>query len=296
MGNKVGLNNMKSLPSTYILTPIDHKSTAEVADTTLWIDKSYENNLRERNPQLGVVEAICDDNPLQLAVGDVVAVNHFTFYGDIGQSRGFQLQPHVEWDGKRLFRVLPRQIYFKYNSAIPEPIGDVVICTDVAERDILGFNPNTGDFFHSFEFEQRGEVLCGIGFDKGDEVLVLKSAFYLITLDKVDYFKVMRNEIVATVRDGVATPVGNNCIVKYRPDEYQNGYSPLLWGTGISIGNNVTADIVTLPQGRSVQDFTPLLIDGGDGVQVYRNQGVPFGDCWIVTPDTILYAGEYEKA
>ncbi len=284
---------MKSLPNTYILSPIFHKDEVELTpDVTLKVDKSYTNNLRDRNPQLGIVEAICEEaNPLGLTVGDIVCCNHFTFYGDIGANRGFNLQPHVEHEGKLLFKVSPFNIFFKYNGGAVEPLGDIVICTDVAERDILGFNPNEVTFFHNTEFEQRGKVLCGTGFEEGDEVLTLRSSMYLIELDRRDYFKCRRSEIVAVVRDGVAYPTEGNFIIEYLPDEYQNGYSPLLWGTGVQVSNNVTARVVS---GTCNPDLVVGRAVGANLVQAYRNQGVQFGNQWIVNKDNLCYG--YQEA
>ncbi len=292
---------MKATPQTYILSIIDHKAKIALSeDVTIQIDKSYENNLRERNPQLGRVEAVCDENPLALQVGDVVAVNHFTFYGDIGANKSFTLQPHFDFNGTPHFKVYPRQIYFKYNDSVPQPLGDVVLCAGVDTKTVLGFDPNTGQFFHTDEFVQIGTVAYGSGeFQSGDEVLVLRSAMYLITLDRVDYFKVLQSEIVAKIVDDTPIPVGDNIVVRYRPDEYQNGYSPLLYGTGIAVSNNVTADVVSVPDGREVKDMVQLTVAGypQSGVQVYRNQGVPFKDTWVVNaPDSVLYYMEKEKS
>lgn len=292
---------------TYILTMINHKEeyhidTADGVGIDLVISKSYENNLRERNPQLGRVEAVCDVNPLQLQVGDIVAVNHFTFYGDIGENKSFTLQPHFEYEGQRYFKVYPRQIYFKYNYKVPQPVGDVILCSNVATKDTLGFDPNSGAFFHTSEFVQRGIVAYGNGsIETGDEILTLRSAMYLITLDKIDYFKVLRSEVVGIIRGEEVYPYGDSLLVRYKADEYQNGYSPLLYGTGIAMSNNVTAEVVRtneLPKdqylvykGNHKFDFTEMP-NVGDTVQVYRNQGVPFGDCWIVSPESVLYIKE----
>src|SRR5580698_1041611 len=95
--------------SFYLLSMVNHKETYELTDeVTLHIDKRFENNLRERNPQLGRVECIGDDNPYGLEVGDIVAVNHFTFYGDIGSDKGYILKDHVEVDGVKLFKAVLR--------------------------------------------------------------------------------------------------------------------------------------------------------------------------------------------
>lgn len=298
---------MRSYKGTYILSPINHKETYKLTDDTeIFISKKFENNLRERNPQLGIVEAVCDDNPYDLKVGDIVAVNHFTFYGDIGKDKSFILQDHVEYEGKKLFRVIPRQIFFKYNNQTPEPVGNFILCQNVEEKETLGFDPNQGTFFKTNYFDQKGTVVFGNDkFKKGDEILVLKSSFYLITLDKVDYFKVREDEIVAKVIDGEAVPVGNNFMVEYLPDEYQNGYSPLLVGTGVHITNNVSATVTNVSNEPVLSEVLLAYteekqlgwrgeVSVGDKLQVYRQQGVPFNNKWIINQDNVVYS--YEKA
>jgi hypothetical protein len=298
---------MRSYKGTYILSPINHKETYKLTDDTeIFISKKFENNLRERNPQLGIVEAVCEDNSYNLNVGDIVAVNHFTFYGDIGKDKSFILQDHVEYEGKKLFRVIPRQIFFKYNNQTPEPVGNFILCQNVEEKETLGFDPNRGTFFKTNYFDQKGTVAFGNDkFKKGDEVLVLKSAFYLVTLDKVDYFKVREDEIVAKEIDGEAVPVGNNFMVEYLPDEYQNGYSPLLVGTGVHITNNVSATVTKVSNEPVLSEVLLAYTEekelgwrgevaAGDKLQVYRQQGVPFNNKWIINQDNVVYS--YEKA
>jgi hypothetical protein len=111
----------QSYPGTYILSMIDHKSEIEISGIILTIINSAQNNFRDRNPQLGKVEFICDtDNPLGLKVGDTVAVNHRTFYTAQAGPQGhrFQYQDHTEYEGVKLFRPLTEHIYFKYNNQI----------------------------------------------------------------------------------------------------------------------------------------------------------------------------------
>ena len=191
---------MKSLHGKYLLSVIEHKSQVKIADIILTIINSYQNNYRDRNPQLGKVEAVNDDdNPLGLKVGDIVAVNHRVFYKAQAGKEGhrFEYQEHIEHDGVKLFRPLNEHIYFKYNNDTPELINGYIICTGVEEHTTLGFDTNTGEFLHSKEFKQEGTVLIGNDrFPTGSKISVLKHAFYLITIDKVDYFKVNENEVV----------------------------------------------------------------------------------------------------
>lgn len=269
----------------YILSPILHKETYELTnEITLKIDKSYENNLRERNPQLGTVEYVPENNIYGLSVGDIVAVNHFTFYGDIGPNKSFTTKPHVVHDGKMLFKALPRQIFFKYNNKHPEPMADFVLCHAVDEKEELHIEPNSGDFYRTKEFAQKGTIWFGNDeFPSGTEILVLKSSFYLITLDRVDYFKVNKNEIVAKIVEGKLLPVNGCGLVEYIPEKEH----PFLDLSMMKKPNNTTARLLS---GDPVINMMVEGVDKDSGLlQVYRNQGVPYNGKWIVNEDMILY-------
>ena len=135
---------MRSPNGNYILSMIDHKGKVMIGDVELLVSKQWDNNLRDRNPQLGVVEFAPGGS--ELKPGDIVACSHFTFYGDIGPDKSFTLQSHVEHDGKKLFFAEPYKIYFKFNNNIPEPIKGIKIAYDVKEKEDITFNPNTGEF------------------------------------------------------------------------------------------------------------------------------------------------------
>lgn len=295
------------MSSTYLLSPINHKEnyhidTPDGEQIDLYIDKSFENNLRERNPQLGLVEAIPIDNPYNLVVGDIVAVNHFTFYGDIGTDKSFKIQPHVEYGGKKLFKVLLRQIFFKYNNKTPEPVGEFLLCRDVQEQSTLCMNPNSGDFFWTKEFKQEGIIFYGNNdLPAGTKVLVLKNAFYLITLDKVDYFKVLKDEIVAKIIDGEGMPVGRNMIVEYLPEKPHS----FLDLSQTKKGNNCRAKVLAIGEinyTREIDgdvincvDHSMKSLNINDEIQVWRNQGVEYDGKRIIDTEMMLWRWD-EKA
>lgn len=243
---------------TYILSMIDHKSTYELTpDISIEVDKSFENNLRERNPQLGKVEAMPDENPLQLAIGDIVAVNHFVFYGDVGKERAFTLQDHTVLDGVKLFRVYLRQIFFKYNYKKTEPVGDFTLVEKITTP-IEKFG---------VYFGEETKIM-----NNGVEVLTLPNALYSITLDKVEYFKIRKDEIVATIVDGIVTPVDGCLIVEYFKEPEPKFF-------GIKRDNNLRAKIIS----SRLMGFNP-----GDEIQVYRNQGVEYDGKRIIDSEMIL--------
>lgn len=283
---------MKALPRTYILSPILHKDSYTMDNgIVLFIDKSYENNLRERNPQLGRVEALPDDNWLSLCIGDIVCVYHFTFYGDIGKDRSFTFKDHYEEGGIKYFPVKEEQMFFKYNNRIPEMLPGYLLCNGIAERDILNWNPNTCEFFHTKELEQRGVVTHTDGsFEIGSDVLVLRNSFYSITLDKVEYFRVRRREIVATIENDEAIPTDDNLLVEYLPTEEQSHYK--YWKSkGVEIDwrnyKNVDARVIR-GGGKKVFGLPWVTDSSGDILMVYINQGVKWKDMWVLTDDDMM--------
>lgn len=248
---------MKALPNTYLLSPILHKDTFELADgVIIAIAKSFENNLRERNPQLGKVEALPDDNWLGLQVGDTVAVNHFTFYGDIGANRGFNLQPHVVSDGKMLFPCVERQLFFKYNLGVPEPIGDMLICKYIIEPD---------EHFGVY-FGERKYIMCTHGKYAGKEIKTLNNAMYLVTLGKEEYYKVRTDEVVWA--DGEV--VGDNLLVRLLPEVEHKIYT-------IKTNNQTAVALTALGE-----------VMVGDMIQIYRNQGQVTPDGYCISSETII--------
>lgn len=249
---------MRALPNTYLLSPVLHKDTYELENGVLLaIDKSFENNLRERNPQLGTVEGLPDNNWLNLKVGDLIAVNHFTFYGDIGENKTFKLKEHVIHDGKMIFPAVERQMFFKYNDKTPETLPGYLICDWVVEPE---------EHFGVY-FGERKYILCTHGKYKGKEIKALNNAMYLITLDKQKYYKVREDEVVWA--DGEL--VGDWMVVEYLPEK-----ETLLDLSLAKKNNNLTAKCV---KGKYE----------GQLLQVYRNQGVEWDGKRIIDEDMILW-------
>jgi len=271
---------MISSKGTYLLSLINHKEEYQLTDdVVLYIDKSYENNLRERNPQLGKVEALPIDNWLCLSVGDVVAVNHFTFFGDIDKDRRTVVKPHVVHNGIALFPANERQIFFKYNNRVVEPLPGYEVCSNVAEEFELKFVEQTAEIVRQKSFANKGVIAYGKR--KGTEVLVKKNAFYLITLDGVDYFKVRKDEIVATLQNEVVVPEQGQLLVEYIA-KVQHSFLDL---SMCKLSNNVTARVLT-----SAIDG----IESGETMQVWRNNGVEYNGKWLIDEEIICW--KYEEA
>lgn len=242
---------MRSINGRYLLSMIDHKSTYDLSGVEISIVKNYENNLRERNPQLGKVEVLCDDNPLKLEVGDVVAVHHFVFYGDIGPDKSFLDKDNV--DG--LYPCSCRQIFFRYNHGKAEALGEF----EMAER---VYEVLESKFLHIEPSLVPNKAMVG-----GVECMVLDNSMYLVTLGKRDYYRVRSSEIV--MRGGIAEE--GWMIVEYLPEPI-----PIILGKPTA--NNVRARCLT---GKYE----------GMELQVYRNQGVrlDYGKYIIDDNDMILW-------
>ena len=248
---------MKAKNNKYLLTPILHKDSYQLTDDiVIAIDKSFENNLRERNPQLGTVEAMPDNNFLNLKVGDVVACNHFTFYGDIGQDKAFTFRDHFEHEGKKYFPATEFQIFFKYNDKQPEVLSGYILCE---------YNIEVEEHFGVY-FGEKESIMCTHGIYAGKEVIVLKNAMYLITLDKKEYYKVREDEVVWV--DGRV--VGDNLLVKLLPEKQHEIYTLKT--------NNQTAIALTALNNIMV----------GDVLQIYRNQGVETPQGYCIPMDTVI--------
>lgn len=200
---------MKSLNSTYIVSgQLDHKENHQLTeDISLKIEKQWETNLRERNPQIATIEAVPADNPLNLEVGDKVIVHHFTFYGDIASDKGYQLQEHFNVGDKKLFKALCRQILFKMNNDTPEMVGSVLLCLKSIEETFMG------DVY----LGEREFVKIAYGNDRllaGTEVILEPHALYPIDVNGTMYYKIFENEVVATVVCGEAIAYDDTIVVK----------------------------------------------------------------------------------
>lgn len=248
---------MRALPNTYLLSPILHKDSYELENgVVLAIDKSFENNLRERNPQLGTVEGLPDNNWLNLKIGDIIAVNHFTFYGDIGQDKSFKLKDHFTHEGKIIFPVGERQMFFKYNDKIPETLPGYLICDYNIEAE-----EHFGVYFGEIKY-----IVCTHGKYTGKEIKTLNNAMYLITLDKKQYYKVREDEVVWVDGD----VIGDWMVVEYLPEK-----ETFLDLSLVKKSNNLTVKCI---KGKYE----------GKTLQVYRNQGVEWDGKWIIDEEMII--------
>lgn len=201
---------------------LDHKEKRDVGGVEFHIAKNFENNLRERNPILGIVHDVSKHNPLKLKKGDNVIVSHWSFYGDIGKDKSYQSQEFVEVDGKKLFRVHQNDIFFTYNNDEIKPVG-TILGVEKVEDTIEQFG-----IVSTILHNDRGRVIypnCGV--EKGTEVLLEKHALYEIEFNKKKFYRIRENEIVGIIHEE-AIPKELNWR-KVTDESYDgSGYNPLL--------------------------------------------------------------------
>jgi hypothetical protein len=267
---------IKPTNDNYILSPIiDHKENYEIGDVKLKIVKDYENNLRSRNCQLGIVEALSSENKLNLKVGDTVFVHHFTFHWDIGGERSFTFQKYFEMDGKMLFPVHFKKIFFKYNDGDIEPLGTNMIVEEVTpEQD--------KDAIIKIEqkpFKDRARVIYSqdtslIGF----VVMVDTNALYPLEIKGKNYFKINDYEISAVISGDEAYPAKNWVLLEDENDEFTSSI-PDLDLSFVKRPNTTKAKIIRT--GILTNEFVDW-IKADDIVVRHRNAGVKFNNQWLV--------------
>lgn len=263
----------------YLLEGIlDHKETYTLDNgVMLHIPKDFENNLRERNPQLGRVCAMPEENTLKLKVNDLVCVNHFCFFGGITAGRGYELQNHVTHEGKKLFPVNLDDIYFKYNDKVPEPLEGIILCKSFESPALSG-----AILLIPAIYEDRAIVTHGRW--ARETVLVKSHALYPIELDKITYLRVRESEIVAIINDdGSLTPIEGNLVIEDLPEEQ-------IRESGIFVGDAKLTNTIKCKVILSACEG----YNAGDTVVGWRKLGVPYGNYRVVNDKDDHIAGRWK--
>lgn len=269
---------MRVLHNKYLIKGLlDHKESYTLSNgIELKIDKSWDNNLRTRNSQLGVIAELTDKNELGLAIGDTVIVHHFSFHGDISENKGFQLQQHIEHNGELYFTIHPDRIFAKYNNKTIEPLGQYVFCKHMQkpENKFGLILPET-----AMIEENRAMVTHGNGdILTGDIVLFPNYSMYEIILDKVPYQRVMKRDIYGYIRNGEMKPYDKYFLAKDEEVIKKSGAIDLS---------------LTKPKGK-----TSTVIQLGDGCdyikegeKLYRgaNSGLKYEDNVLLNSDHIHF-------
>lgn len=261
---------METTTDNYILSPIlDHKEKYDLGGHEILIVKDYENNLRRRNCQLGIVEAIPTLNPLKLSLGDIVFVHHFSFHGDIGQGRSFTLRPHAEVEGKKIFRLPVQNIFFRYNEEIIEPLGDIIILEEM-------YSPSeskSGLILESKPYKDRGRIVSASDDTMvGKVVFVEPNSLYPLELKDKAYFKIFENEIVGYFEDDVLFPAKGRVLLQdFEEDIFKNDLDLSM----IRKTNCIRATVIRTGDLDKVQHHDEW-IKKGDTVLRFRNYGVKY--------------------
>ena len=267
---------LKTTTENYILSPIlDHKEKIDLGGTELTIVKEFENNLRRRNCQLGIVEALTKENPLNLSLGDIVFVHHFTFHGDIGKNKSFTLRDHAEVDGKKIFRVPVINIFFKFNNEVVEPTGDVVVLEEMHSPD----KSDKGFDLISEPYKDRGRVVYAKDESIiGKVVFVEKNALYPLEIKGYDYFKIFENEIVGFLEEGQIYPAKGRILLEDFPDDIMKGDLDL---SLIKKTNDVRSTVIRTGELDKIQKYDDW-IKKGDTVLRSRSGGIKYENQVIV--------------
>lgn len=256
----------------YLLSPIlDHKTKYDLGGIEIHISKDWENNLRLRNCQLGVVEAVPELNPLQLAVGDMVFTHHLVFQSDIAKRRGFNLNPHAEIDGKKIFRVKPELIYLKFVGEDVQQLGTVIIVGPVSQEDESATIKELGNF------KDRGRIIYPTeGYEVGDIVMVEKNALYPLEIKGRTIFKIYRKEIVGVLDGEDVIPADGRLLLLDHEHFYESEYLDL---TGIAQENTILSEVVKVGNMEKIcaNNFRP-----GQKLLRYRNYGIKYKDMYLV--------------
>lgn len=190
----------KILVSQYdLLEKRRHKLTDEVE---LEIENKFNKNLRERNPQVGIVEAVFDECK-DLKVGDRVLIHHFTF----NDGNGDPVTPVVVVGGQPMYHVPYSECFYTLdeNGEVERPVGDYVLCISEQEPEpeqTAGgvFIPQTATS-HRKQRDQRDLTVLHAGNSPHVKVgdIIRANYHYEITINKNKYIRVREENILGVI-------------------------------------------------------------------------------------------------
>lgn len=298
---------------------LDHKEKYDLAGNEIFIDKTYENNLRERNPNLGIVYGLSKENTLKLNVGDYVITSHFAFTGGIGVNKSYEMNDHVVVDGKKLFKIHPNDIHFTYNDKVIAPIGTYLGVEQV--EDTIEQSGIMTTVLH----KDRGRVIypnCGIPY--GTEVLLEQHALYEVNFDKKTFYRIRESEIVGIITEekteGIpaedllqykdnpllmlmmqktAKKTGKKSVSPYKgrvlvEDLFEPTENQINFPDIYKIPRDNDAVVIAVGEMTEKQKHENNRIKAGDKVYRARNSGVRFGNQFVASmvDDTIHFIYE----
>lgn len=267
---------IRTTTENYILSPIlDHKEKYDLGGVEIYMAKDWENNLRRRNCQLGIVEALTPENPLNLCLGDIVFVHHFTFHGDIGADRSFTLNHHTLFEGKMLFKSPIRDIYFKYNNNQVEAINGIAVLEGLMSPQ---YSPS-GLELPQTQYKDRGRIIYHSDYSMvGKEVLVESNALYEVELNNEIYYRVREDEIVAEIKDEQAYPTKGRVLLEDHKDDLMKGDLDF---SMVKKTNTIKSTVIRTGELDKVQKHDEWIKEG-DTVLRFRNYGIKFNNQVVV--------------
>lgn len=267
---------IRTITEKYILSPIlDHKEKYDLGGIEIYISKEFENNLRQRNCQLGVVEVLTPENPLKLSLGDIVFVNHFTFHGDIGADKSFTLNHHVEYEGKKLFTAEMRDIYFKYNDNKVEALPNFLIVEGSKSAD----KTDSGIFIEQTQYKDRGTIIYADDESMiGKEIYVENYALYPLDLRGEDLYRVNVNDVVGYMENSKFIPA-NGRVVLEDIEELTSSFLDLSM-----VKKPTTVKSKIIKKGICAKEYDNF--NEGDIVLRGRGYGVKYNDHYVVSFDS----------
>lgn len=275
--------SLKTQKGIYLLRgDLKHKEHYQLTDdVAIYIAKEFENNLRERNPQVAYVEGIPEDNPLNLMYGDKVFVNHMVFFGEIGKdSPEYILQPHVTHKFEKLFPCLIKDIYFKIceemvGSDQLEPIDGILLMNPITDEEVTA----SGIFVGEKERKDVATVINGKGrYVQSETLLVETNALYPFIYEKVKYFRLRESEVMGVVFGGILLPANDRILVE-------------------NLDSEAKESLIDLSMVKGVEDIKSLVIAVGDNILDYKDgdtvlrrksRGVKHGKYFVITVQGIL--------
>lgn len=205
---------------------LNHKEEYELDNgTTLYIAKEYENNLLERNCQIGYIRGIPEDNPYNLKIGDEVFVHHMVFFGEIAEhTKSYTYNPdHFPYDDKLLFKCELQDMYFKLNGEEIIPLGDILLMDPIVEEDI-----RSGIYLGEVKHKDIAKVINGNGyFNDGEILFVEKNSLYPITINKQKYFRLRANLVMGVTNGDELIPTKGRIVVKDIVEERTHSFLDL---------------------------------------------------------------------
>jgi len=181
-----------------ILPDWDHKQFHQFSNgEKIVLETKYNENLRERNQQLGFVMA--DVPSLGLKKDDTVVVQHFQFMdhsGDVAESV-------LKVDGKPIAFVPHYEIYYRIVDGKMEPVGEFLIAKEIPKSQLTTSLDLT---FTDLSEPEMEEVIVEIvavnktnklNLKQGDRVcLIEKYCVYRVEHNKETYARIRESEIV----------------------------------------------------------------------------------------------------